>query len=347
MTAGSLINMHCENDNTSKGRTVAETAPLLPHHNAWPSNATVSSITMFWEELRSIPQSALPVLGSVLLEFSFTGVQVISVGHISTPALAAVSLGSMTANVTGMSIISGLASALDTLLPSAYTSSRPELVGLWSQRMAEEQDRLNDIVLTTKPILVTWWRAESILLFLKQDPEIARLAALYLRWFTIALPAVVFNHISRPASNRVVGMGDPGTRSFLLSMGPVAMASQSIILTSAVGTWHVGNAVTCASGVRVGNLLGSKNPRRARAAANASILMVLFTSLMLSSVYMTFRHSWAKVFSRDPEVIKTVASVIPLIAFFQIVDANTCLTGGLLRATGRQAFHWGYTLRLL
>ncbi len=63
---------------------------------------------------------------------------VISIGHISTTALAAISLGSMTASVTGFSIVQGLASALDTLLPPAWTSSEPQLVGLWAQRMSEK-----------------------------------------------------------------------------------------------------------------------------------------------------------------------------------------------------------------
>lgn len=43
----------------------------------------------------------------------------------------------MTASVTGYSIIQGFASTLDTMLPSAWTSSQPQLVGLWSQRMGK------------------------------------------------------------------------------------------------------------------------------------------------------------------------------------------------------------------
>jgi MATE family multidrug resistance protein len=43
----------------------------------------------------------------------------------------------MTAAVTGYSIIVGLVSALDTMLPSAWTSSQPQLVGLWTQRMGQ------------------------------------------------------------------------------------------------------------------------------------------------------------------------------------------------------------------
>jgi len=42
----------------------------------------------------------------------------------------------MTASVSGFSIIQGFISTLDTLLPGAWTSPHPELVGLWSHRMA-------------------------------------------------------------------------------------------------------------------------------------------------------------------------------------------------------------------
>jgi Na+-driven multidrug efflux pump len=72
-----------------------------------------------------------------LLEYSLVVVSVVSIGHISTTALAAISLGSMTASVSGYSVISGLTSALDTVLPSAWTSNEPELVGLWAQRMGQ------------------------------------------------------------------------------------------------------------------------------------------------------------------------------------------------------------------
>ena len=62
-------------------------------------------------------------------------VNVISVGHLSTTALAGSALGALTSNVTGYSIVLGFLSTLDTLLPAAWTSPQPNLVGLWSQRM--------------------------------------------------------------------------------------------------------------------------------------------------------------------------------------------------------------------
>ena len=97
----------------------------------------------------------------------------------------------MTCSVTGYSILQGLVSTLDTMLPSAWTSSEPQLVGLWCQRMA--------VVLagTLIPIAAVWLNAEPILLFARQEPEIARLAALYLRWALLGLPAYAFNQIAR------------------------------------------------------------------------------------------------------------------------------------------------------
>ena len=71
----------------------------------------------------------------------------VSIGHLSTEGLAASTLGSMTASVTGLSIIQGFASALDSLLPQAWTSERPQNVGLWTQRM---------VVVMSVTIIVSW-----------------------------------------------------------------------------------------------------------------------------------------------------------------------------------------------
>ncbi|KAG7092076.1 hypothetical protein E1B28_008455 [Marasmius oreades] len=125
------------------------------------------------------------------MEYSLVVASVLSLGHISTEALAAVTLGEMTVNVTGFSIILGLASALDTLLPSAWTSDHPQLVGLWAQRMMVVTQ------LALIPILTLWLNSESILLFLRQDPEVARLASIYIRWMCMGLPAFAFNGVAR------------------------------------------------------------------------------------------------------------------------------------------------------
>ena len=73
----------------------------------------------------------------------------VSIGHLSTKALAAATLGSMTASVTAFCVMQGFLSSLDTLLPSAWTSPNPQLVGLWCQR-----------VCTYPTILLVWGIAD-------------------------------------------------------------------------------------------------------------------------------------------------------------------------------------------
>ncbi|KAJ7594178.1 mate-domain-containing protein [Mycena floridula] len=391
-----------------------------------PENKT----TMFWQELRTLTKYSLPVFGTHLLEYSLVTSSVLSIGHISTTALAAITLGSMTASVSGFSIIQGFTSALDTLLPSAWTSSQPELVSLWCHRMA--------VVLAACliPILTIWGNSETILLALKQDPEVAKLAATYLRWISLGLPAYAFNCISRryfqsqglftvptqiifiiaplnavlnfllvwgpepirlgyigapiataisfnlvsilsiaygyrylPEWNRVNGKSawHPICRRSFTSLGvlvhfglagvaqtasewwawelvalgaslisPVALATQSVLLVSASTTFQAPFALSVATSVRIGNLLGEKQAKRAGVAANTAIVMAMALACLFSAMFLIFRNSWAYMFNDDPEVVELVASILPLVALFQIFDGNSAVTGGILRARGKQ-----------
>ncbi|CAE6415869.1 unnamed protein product [Rhizoctonia solani] len=98
----------------------------------------------------------------------------------------------MTASVLGLSIMHGFASALDSLLPQAWTSDRPQNVGLWTQRMT---------VLMALITIVTYsWnlvKRRAILLKLRQEPAISRLAGEYLRWFSLSLPGQAISIIMR------------------------------------------------------------------------------------------------------------------------------------------------------
>jgi len=53
-------------------------------------------------------------------------------------------------------------------------------------------------------------------------------------------------------------------------------------------------------------------------------------------MFMVFRNSWGYLFNNDPEVVKLVASILPLVALFQVFDGLGATTGGILRARGKQ-----------
>ncbi|KAG5352496.1 hypothetical protein C0989_002050 [Termitomyces sp. Mn162] len=171
----------------------------------------------FWEELRILTRYALPVFGTHALEFSLVMVPVISIGHLSTTALAAITLGSMTANVTAFSILQGFASALDTILPSTWTSSQPQL-----------------------PMYFIWFNAEPLLLTLRQDPEVAQLAAVYLRWASIGLPAYAFNCVNQRYFQSQV-WGPPSIRLGFIG-APIATAisfNLVALMSIACGVFYV------------------------------------------------------------------------------------------------------------
>ncbi|KAF7348491.1 RNA helicase [Mycena venus] len=417
---------------SSKAIIPTENTPLLSTEPQVPrieerhvQDSELSTAAIYLSELRILTKYSLPVFGTHLLEYSLIMAPVLSIGHLDsgTTALAGITLGSMTASVSGFSILQGFVSALDTLLPPAWTSPQPKLVGLWSQRMA--------VVMGAAliPMYFIWFNAEAILLGLKQDPEVAHLAALYLKWVSLGLPAYAFNLISRryfqsqglfavptriviiaapinallnyilvwgPEPIRLGFIGAPiatacafnliclmnicyglfvaprtawhpfSRRSFTslgvilhlgLSgvgqtasewwawelvalaaslLGPVSLATQSILLSSASTTYQAPFALSVATSVRIGNLLGEFNSKRAKVAANTSILMALALSMIFSAMFMVFRKSWAYLFNDDEVVVELVAAILPLVALFQVFDGTGAVTGGILRARGKQ-----------
>jgi len=62
----------------------------------------------------------------------------------------------------------------------------------------------------------------------------------------------------------------------------------------------------------------------------------MLASCLCSTLFLVFRHSWAYLFNDDPEVVALTASIIPLLSLFQVFDGTSAVTGGILRARGKQ-----------
>ncbi|KZV96917.1 mate-domain-containing protein [Exidia glandulosa HHB12029] len=119
-------------------------------------------------------------------------------------------------------------------------------------------------------------------------------------------------------------------------LGPVALATQSILLVSASTTYQAPFAVSVAASVRVGNLLGERKARRAQIASRACCVVALVVGCIWSTMFLVFRGSWATLFNDDPDVGKEVGKILPIVAMFQIFDGMAGVTNGILRARGKQ-----------
>ncbi|ODO05207.1 MATE family multidrug resistance protein [Cryptococcus wingfieldii CBS 7118] len=383
-------------------------------------------------EFPVILRLALPVFFTQMAEWSLVLASVISIGHLGTADLAASSLASMTASVSCFSILQGLATALDTLLPAAWTSSDPSRVGLWTQRMFVVMG------FAMIPMYVLWWNITPILIQLGQEPDVAQLAGTYLRWLSIGIPGYGGNMLVKKylqAQNLMhvptytlfivaplnlflnwllvwgpepVRLGFAGgalstalayNSAFLISLlwvifygpreafhpirfkyafsklgtctslglagtimlssewwaweacalaasilGPVTLAAQSVLLSTASTFFQVPASLGIASAVRVGNLLGAGRAWEAKWASRACLILskslvpvfeVLLT--LYSSLCIIFRKNWGYMFNNDPEVVELVASIMPYIALFQIADGVAATAGSVLRSLGLHA----------
>ncbi|CAE6348221.1 unnamed protein product [Rhizoctonia solani] len=401
---------------------VSESTPLLPLKEPTHERYTLSEVRdEIWETLHH----AAPIFGTQILEYSLMLTSVISLGHISTEALAASALGTMTAGVTGLSIITGFACALDSLLPHAWTSGNPQHVGLWTQRM------IVLLSVISVPISLLWLNAESILLKLKQEPKVAHMAGVYLQWFVLSLPGQTITVVARrfyqaqgrshiptiimipaaalnafltwllvwgPDPFRLGFIGAPIASSvsfdlmalayiihayFINSpeawhplnhlclqelgklfrlglsstgqiasewwcweivalaasqLGPIPLAAQSVLLTSANVVFMAPFSVSLATSIRVGNALGSGQARKAKLAAETAIGLSVVIAMLISATYMIFRKNWGYMFNNDQEVVDLVAHVIPFLACSQLFDCGTNIMDGILRARGKLAF---------
>lgn len=149
----------------------------------WEEAILNGSIKTTWRrEAKVLVQYSAPLMLTFILQNSLTLTSVFTVGHIGKIELGAVSLGSMTANITGYAVYHGLATSLDTLCAQAYGSGRKKLVGLQLQRM------VFFLWTITIPIAIVWLAGSRILAAIVPEKETAALAGLYLKVLILGAP---------------------------------------------------------------------------------------------------------------------------------------------------------------
>jgi MATE family multidrug resistance protein len=149
----------------------------------WDAAVAAGQIKTTWQrEAKTIAVYSRSLIVTFLLQYSLNVTSIFAVGRLGTLELGAVSLATMTANITCYAPVQGLATSLDTLCAQAFGSGHKHLVGLQLQRMTYF------LLLLLLPVAFVWLHAEPILASMIEKDS-AALAASYLRIALLGTPA--------------------------------------------------------------------------------------------------------------------------------------------------------------
>ncbi|XP_058532019.1 multidrug and toxin extrusion protein 2 [Ochotona princeps] len=127
--------------------------------------------------------------------------------------------------------------------------------------------------------------------------------------------------------------------SFLMGLlSVVDLSAQAIIYEVATVTYMIPMGLSMAVCVHVGTALGAADTMQARRSALSGVLCTVGIALVVGTLLGILKDELGYIFTSDEEVIAVVNQVLPIYVIFHIIEAICCVSGGILRGTGRQAF---------
>lgn len=142
-----------------------------------------------FEELKKLLEVAGPMAALNCVVYVRAMVSVLCLGRLGGLQLAGGALSVGFTNITGYSVLAGLASGMDPVCGQAFGSGNYGMIGLALQRT------ILILLLVSIPISGLWYNLESILLALRQDPAITAVAGVYCFW---SLPDLLANSFLQP-----------------------------------------------------------------------------------------------------------------------------------------------------
>ncbi len=150
-----------------------------------------------------------------------------------------------------------------------------------------------------------------------------------------------------PRLARLLRLGLPVAIQVLLEIGvfalatalisrldPASLAGHQIALNMASLTFMVPLGISSAAAVRVGHLIGQRDPAAAgRAGWSALACGVAFMSLA-AIAFLTIPEPIARIYTDDPAVIRISVTLLAIAGAFQLFDGCQVVASGALRGTG-------------
>ncbi|MCO5595185.1 hypothetical protein L7F22_049224 [Adiantum nelumboides] len=140
-------------------------------------------------ELQKLGGIAVPVAAMNLVVYARAMVSVLCLGRLGGLELAGGALSIGFTNITGYSVLFGLASGMDPICGQAFGAQNWALIGLCLQRT------ILILITASIPISLLWFNLQRILLWLGQDASITAVASTYC---IFSMPDLLINCFSQP-----------------------------------------------------------------------------------------------------------------------------------------------------
>ncbi|CAL5192944.1 unnamed protein product [Lathyrus oleraceus] len=196
--------------------------------------------TRFMMELKKVVNIAAPMVASSMLQNLLQVVSVIMVGHLNQMSLSSVSIATSIANVSGFSILSGMAGGIETLCGQAFGAGQFEKLGMYTYTA------VMSLAMVCAPITVLWIFLDKILIFIGQDTEISIEARTYALWL---IPALFGSAILKPLTRffQTQSILSPMIISSLIGLCFHGVTSWVLVFKLALGS--VGTAIAFSLGI--------------------------------------------------------------------------------------------------
>ncbi|TYG78544.1 hypothetical protein ES288_D02G067500v1 [Gossypium darwinii] len=153
------------------------------------SHQKYPTLPQVMEEVKRITDIGFPVLAMSLVGYLKNMVLVVCMGRLGSLELAGGALAIGFTNISGYSVLSGLATGMESLCGQAFGSRNLLVASLTLQRT------IVMLLFASIPIGLIWFNLEPIMLSLNQDPEITKVASLYCQF---AIPDLIANSLLHP-----------------------------------------------------------------------------------------------------------------------------------------------------
>ncbi|XVF31725.1 hypothetical protein REPUB_Repub17cG0017000 [Reevesia pubescens] len=149
------------------------------HQTTWKKPWGTTST--FVKELKKVSYMAAPMVVVSVSQYLLQVISLMMVGHIGELALSGIAIATSFTNVTGFSLLFGLAGALETLGGQAYGAEKYQMLGTYTYCS------ILSLLTVCVPVSFLWIFMDKLLTLMGQNPQISEVASIYSIWLIPAL----------------------------------------------------------------------------------------------------------------------------------------------------------------